>query len=227
MDFKKTLTFLGKLTENNNREWFNENKDEFTLLKKEFEQFIQKVIAGTTEVDPGIGILEAKDCVFRIYRDVRFSKNKDPYKNHFGAYISNKGRKSKYAGYYIHIQPDQSFIAAGAYSPEPSILKEIRYEILDNAEKFRKIIEDKTFKKNFGDIVGEKLTLAPKGFPKDSNETELIKFKSFEVVHPLENKVLESPDVLKQILKIFAIAQPYNQFFNKVIEQTIADNQDE
>jgi len=227
MNFKNTFAFHSKLAENNNREWFNDNKDEFTLLKKEFEQFIQKVIAGTSEIDPNIGILEAKDCVFRIYRDVRFSKNKAPYKNHFGAYISNKGRKSKYAGYYIHIQPGQSFIAAGAYSPEPAILKEIRYEILDNADNFRKIIEDKTFKKYFGNIEGEKLRLVPKGFPKDSNETELIKFKSFEVIHYLDDKSLESTDILKHILKVFTAAQPYNQFFNRVIAHTIAENPDE
>ncbi|MDF1551350.1 MAG: DUF2461 domain-containing protein [Bacteroidales bacterium] len=221
MDFGNILSFLEKLSENNNREWFNEHKAEYTQLKNEFENFIQQLIPKVNEIDPSIGLLEAKDCVFRIYRDVRFSKNKAPYKNHFGAYISNSGRKSKFAGYYLHIQPGESFIAAGAYSPEPEILKEIRFEILDNLKSFKSIIDTNEFKKYFNGIIGESLKTAPKGFPKDFEGLELIKFKSFEVIHSLENKALQLPDNEEYILKVMGIAQPYNNFFNKVIAHTI------
>jgi len=223
MNFKNLIDFLSNLSQNNNRDWFNANKKTFVTLKEEFESYIQELIPKIREIDPTIGPVEAKNCVFRIYRDVRFSKNKSPYKTHFGAYIASGGRKSKTCGYYLHIEPGQAFIAAGAYSPEPAVLKEIRYEIMDNTEEFKRIIENKEFKKYYSELIGEKLKTAPKGFPKDFKDLELIKFKSFEVVNRIEEKNILSSGLEKPILSAIKVAVPYNKFFNKVIEHVLAE----
>lgn len=221
MNYQKLFDFLGRLSENNNREWFNENKAEFNELKLEFETYIQSLIPKIHEIDSSIGNIEAKNCIFRIYRDVRFSKNKAPYKTHFGAYIASGGRKSKSCGYYIHIEPNEMFVAAGAYAPESNILKEIRYEIMDNANDFKEILNSKSFTKYFNGIVGEKLKTSPKGFPKDFEDIDLLRYKSFEVFHPINKKEALSKDIDKYILDIISTAVPYNQFFNRVIEHVL------
>jgi uncharacterized protein (TIGR02453 family) len=218
MNFKELLVFLSDMTENNNRDWFNNNKDKFLLLKAGFEKFIQSLIPEIYKIDPSIGPLEAKDCIFRIYRDVRFSKNKDPYKNHFGANISKGGRKSKNAGYYIHLQAGQSFLAAGAYMPEPEALKDIRYEIFEKNEKFRSIIDNKQFKNYFPKLEGEKLKTIPKGFPKEFEDIEFLKLKSFEIIHQISDNLLLSDDFDKYLLKVIEVAHPYNNFMNHIMD---------
>jgi len=221
MNFNNILSFLSELSENNNREWFGDNKEKYLKVKTEFDQIIQEFIPHVNSIDPSIGAIEAKDCVFRIYRDVRFSKNKDPYKIHFGAYISNDGRKGKQAGYYLHLQPGQSFLAAGAYMPEAEILKEIRYEIFEKLEEFNQIIENKQFKKIYSNLEGDKLKTFPKGFPKDFEGIELLKYKSFEILHHISDEKLKSANIEEYLLKLIEIAYPYNCFFNRVISNTI------
>jgi uncharacterized protein (TIGR02453 family) len=221
MNFKNLLNFLSSLSENNNREWFNDHKNQFLELKDEFEKFIQELIPKIRKIDPTIGPVEANDCIFRIYRDVRFSKSKEPYKTHFGAYIASGGRKSKTCGYYLHIDPKEAFVAAGAYSPEPQTLKEIRYEIMDHTEDFKKIIENKDFKKLYGELSGEKLKTAPKGFPKDFKDLELVKFKSYEVFHLINEKIILSDNFENYLLDAVKTAVPYNLFFNRLIEHML------
>jgi len=216
------LSYLEKLNNNNNREWFNENKSLYVGAKEEFELFINKLIPQIKSFDNSITALTAKDCVFRIYRDVRFSKNKEPYKIHFGAYIAPSGRKSKYGGYYIHIEPNNnSFVACGVHSPESTILKEIRYEIYNNADKFKQILDTPSFKKIFPKIYGEKLKTAPKGFPKDFKNIDLLNHKSYAVVHKLSNTfVKDEKNLIKRTIDICKIAYPLNLFLNKVIANT-------
>ncbi len=221
MNFKNLLKFLSNLSENNNREWFNDHKKQFVELKNEFENFIQELIPKIRETDSTIGPIEAKDCIFRIYRDVRFSKNKDPYKTHFGAYIASGGRKSRTCGYYLHIDPKEAFVAAGAYSPEPQILKEIRYEIMDRTNDFKKIIENKDFRKFYGTLSGEKLKTAPKGIPKDFEDLELVKYKSYEVFHTIDEKIILSNSFENYLLNAIKLAVPYNLFFNRLIEHVL------
>jgi uncharacterized protein (TIGR02453 family) len=223
MDFIKTFNFLNDLALNNNRDWFNQHKDKYLIVKDEFDEFINKLIPKIREFDSEIGHITSKDCVFRIYRDVRFSSNKDPYKTHFGAYISNGGRKTTYAGYYIHIQPGQSFLAAGAYLPTPEILKEIRYEIIDNSNDFLNIIENKNFIKYFSGLAGEKGKLVPKGFPKEHPYIELIKYKSYEIIHNLKDEEILSVDFEQKILNVVQAAVPLNKFLNKIIKHTLAE----
>lgn len=225
MNFNKLIEFLSELSQNNNRDWFNEHKNEFVQLKDEFENYIDKLIPKIRDVDLTIGAIQAKNCIFRIYRDVRFSKNKDPYKTHFGAYIASGGRKSKTCGYYLHIDPNESFIAAGAYAPESQTLKEIRYEIMDHANSFKELIENKEFKRLYGELSGEKLKTAPKGFPKDFEYLDLIKYKSYEVFHKLDMDLILSDNFDNYLLKAIKIAVPYNHFFNKVIEHVLNEEQ--
>ncbi|MFN8255423.1 MAG: DUF2461 domain-containing protein [Bacteroidales bacterium] len=217
MNFINIISFLNDLKSNNNRDWFNKNKDNYIKTKIEFDKITGHLIKLIHEIDPSIGLPEPEECVFRIYRDVRFSKNKDPYKIHYGAYISDGGRKSKKAGYYFHLQPGESFVAAGAYMPEPALLKEIRHEIVDNYPAFKAIIEDKNFKKIFPSVGGEKLKTLPQGFPKDFEGIEIIKLKSFEVFCPVSDKVLLSPDFEDFFRKAIKTALPYNSFFNRII----------
>ncbi len=129
MALEKTYKFLNELEANNNREWFAENKQKYQESKIEFENFIQGIILRLHEVDSQVGNLQAKDCIFRIFRDVRFSKDKVPYKTNFGAYMSTGGRKSPKAGYYLHVEPNSSFLGGGIYMPESANLNKIRTEI--------------------------------------------------------------------------------------------------
>jgi uncharacterized protein (TIGR02453 family) len=223
MEFSNVFKFLTELAENNNRDWFNQHKKRYLAIKNEFDMYVGNLIRALNEIDPSIGHVDAKDCVFRIYRDVRFSLNKDPYKTHLGAYISKDGRKSQIAGYYVHVQPGQSFFAAGAYQPSSDVLKEIRYEILENTVEFKKIIEGKEFVKYFSKINGEKSKLAPKGFPKDFSDIDLLKFKSYEVIHSMDNDILLSKNIDDHLIEAVKVALPYNQFLNRAIQNALSE----
>ena len=137
---KTILDFLTNLKANNNRDWFNENRNLYDDAKSDFESLINRLIPAIYNFDPDIGTLSAKQCVFRIYRDVRFSKDKSPYKTNMGGFIARGGRKGGFAGYYLHIDPQQSFIAGGMHMPPPNILKKVRQEILYNIDEFKSII---------------------------------------------------------------------------------------
>lgn len=219
MEFERLLKFLNQLNQNNNREWFNDHKKEFTELKNQFEIFINQLIPKIKLIDNALDSVTAKECVFRIYRDVRFSKNKVPYKTHFGAYIASGGRKSPYAGYYVHIEPNGSFAGGGIYHPEPVILKELRYEIMDRTAEYKSIISTKDFKKVFPEIFGDKLKTAPKGFPKDFEDIELLRFKSYALVHSINDQLIKSKGFEDYLLNLYKTAKPFNSFFNNVITE--------
>ena len=219
MQLEKLLNFLSKLSKNNNREWFNDNKSEFVDLKNQFETYINNLILQIKSIDNNVHSISAKECIFRIYRDVRFSKNKIPYKTHFGAYIATGGRKSPFAGYYIHIEPGNSFAGGGIYHPEPPILKELRYEIMDRTDELKKIISDSKFKKVFPAIYGEKLKTSPKGFSKDFKDIDLLRFKSYALVHSINDELIISDKLDDYLLNLYKTAMPFNSFFNKVISE--------
>ncbi|MEP7077363.1 MAG: DUF2461 domain-containing protein [Acidobacteriota bacterium] len=175
---KETLTFLKTLDKNNDREWFNAHKDQFTAAKENIAAFTGNLIALISKFDPDISGTLAADCVFRIYRDVRFSKNKNPYKNNLGAYIAPGGRKSTSPGYYFHFQPGHSFIAAGLHMPDSADLLKVRKAIDTMPKEFLKTVEVKSFTERFDGLHGEKLKLMPKGFPADHPQIEYLKMKS-------------------------------------------------
>ncbi len=214
--------FLKDLTVNNNKEWFNDNKIRYQTAKDDFESYIDQLIALAHSIDPSIGHPHAKDCIFRIYRDVRFSKDKLPYKNNFGAYIAHGGRKSPYAGYYLHIEPDNSFIGGGIYCPNPQILKTVRESIMDNAEEYIGIIKNKTFKKTFHEVWGEKVKTAPKGFSKNDPNIDLIRPKSYALVSNLSDEEILDQKFEKQIIKTFKTMKPFNDFLNIAIKKSLS-----
>lgn len=219
---KKTLQYLNDLRKNNDRDWFNQNKSRYKKARQEFVQFVDELIQAVSEFDPSIAHQTAKNCVFRIHRDVRFSKDKSPYKTNFGAHITGAAKKSEIhsrAGYYIHIEPGQSFLAGGAYQPTGKWMKAIRMEIDENAEKLKKIINSKSFKNTFGEMEGEKLKTSPRDYSSDHPEIELLRYKSFLATHQLKEERILSDDFLSHCKDVFTVLYPFDQFLNNAQEK--------
>ena len=212
------LAFLKELEKNNKREWFQANKKWFDEAKSAFEAIVAEVITGISRFDKDIGLLSPKDCIFRIYRDVRFSKNKDPYKINMGAAFCKGGRKSRYAGYYLHLEPGNSFVGGGKWQPEPDILKSIRYEIYHSPGEFKKIIGKKSFTGEFGQISGDKLKRHPKDFPPDFADIELLKYKSYTAGKSFSPDQLGSDKLLPFLIDSYQNMNPFIKFLNKCVD---------
>ncbi|TXC78625.1 DUF2461 domain-containing protein [Luteibaculum oceani] len=218
---KETFSFLKDLEANNNREWFAENKPRYESAKEEFEQFIDELMLGIAEFDNSITHHAPKDCIFRIYRDVRFSKDKSPYKTHFGAHITAAQKRSDIhskAGYYLHLAPGGTLLAGGAYMPNSDWLKKIRSSIDQDASQLREIINNPDFKKTFGSLGGEKLKTAPRDYPKDHPEIELLKHKSFVVSTNCSDSLVLSETFLNHCVQVFRTLYPFDQYLNNTIE---------
>lgn len=215
---KNTLLFLQNLSQNNNREWFTENKKRYTDSQENMILFIENLITEMSCFDEDVLKTDAKKTLFRIYRDVRFSKDKSPYKTNMGASLG-MGKGSQKAGYYLHVEPGKSFLASGIYMPDSSALKTIRKEISLYSQDFLKIIEDKNFKKTFKELDQEdQLKKIPQGFEKEDPMAEFLKLKNFIVVYPLKDENLTHTDAAKKFSKIFETAKPLNDFLNRAIE---------
>ena len=221
MYLKKSYQFLHQLRQNNNREWFQKNKPLYVEAKDEFELFINNLISEIQHIDSEVDVFDAKECMFRIFRDVRFSKNKEPYKLNFGAFIAKGGRKSPFAGYYIHFQPGDSFIGGGVYMPQPRFLLSIRTKIYEHPEEYKKIINDTEFKKYFNGLFGDTLKTAPRGFPKDFSDIELLKNKHYAVAHHVPDSFWESEHLLDAICDIAKAQYQFNSFLNKAIQEVV------
>ncbi len=216
---KKVLTFLKKLEKNNDRDWFKANKGEYDAAYEEFLAFVEKIIVGISKFDPEIVGLDAKNAIFRIYRDVRFSKDKSPYKTAFGASITPGRGKMSSAGYYVHVQPKSSMLAGGKYMPEAAELLAIRNAIIDRPKEFLKIEKAKKFKEFFGEISGEKLKTAPKGFAKDHEMIEYLRLKSFVAYHnDIPDKTVLDPKFDRYVLSVFKAMKPLNDFMRGALE---------
>jgi len=213
----ETLQFLTDLRANNDRAWFDRNKPRFLAAKADFAAFIGVLIGEVAKFDAAIAPLEPKDCIFRIYRDTRFSKDKTPYKSSLGAHLIAGGRKNERgrAGYYVLISPGDCFLAGGAHLPSGNWMAEIRQEICDNGDDLRCIVGSSEFAKYFGGIEGEKLKTAPRGYAKDHPEIELLKYKSFLAVHRMSEEEAISPGFLKHAAKVFKALQPFAGFLNQ------------
>jgi uncharacterized protein (TIGR02453 family) len=209
--------FLTLLKDNNNREWFAENKPWFQEAKSSFDNSIKEFISIVHDIDPSIGLPEVKDCVFRIYKDTRFSKDKTPYKTNMGAYVVNGGRKSPKGGYYIHVEPGASFIAGGIYCPPSDVLKKVRKEVYNFTDEYKAIINDEKFVKLFPEFYQDKLKMAPKGFPKEFEDIDLLKYKSYIVSHSLTDNELTGAHGKKLIKNAIKTLKPLNDFINRGI----------
>ena len=214
-----TLSFLEELVANNDRVWFQENKARYEVAKKNVEDFAQAIIEPFLKIDLSIPQeVTAKQCVMRIYRDVRFSKNKAPYKNNFGISISARGKGNNGPGYYIHIQPGESFVAGGYFMPQGEHLKAIRQEIDYNTTDLLKVIDDNEFKSCFGGLDEEqKLKTTPKGYDVDHPYIDLLKLKSFTVTHSFTDQELMESNAVDSVLKVLTLIQPLNVFLAQAI----------
>lgn len=221
MDVNYALKFLKDLSANNNRNWFQENKDRYEAARKEFCELLEELIKGISLFDPSVSHLEPRDCIFRIYRDVRFSHDKSPYKTHFGGFISAKGKKSLHCGYYIHLEPGNCLYAAGTYGLSTKILQAIRWSIYNGIDEYLDIIQNKKFKRLFPTVGNEKMKTAPKGFPKDFQHMDLLKEKEFCLYHNLSDSFFSGQDVVPQLLEICETSKPFLDFLNETIDDYI------
>jgi uncharacterized protein (TIGR02453 family) len=216
-DMKSALEFIKELKENNDREWFNANKDRFLHSSNVFKDFVNQLIAGINEFDDSVGPLDPKDCIFRIYRDVRFSHDKAPFKTNFGAYMAKGGRKSPYAGYYFHLDAEDSFASGGIYMAPTEIMKRIREDIDLYPEDFLAIMNEKKFKETFRFFEEEKLKRVPQGFNKDSPVAEYLKFKHLTPYHSLSPSDIADKNLLKNTLSVYKTMKPLVDFLNRSI----------
>jgi uncharacterized protein (TIGR02453 family) len=216
---KEVLSFLSELRVNNNKEWFDKNRDRYEESRKKILFLTELIIHEINSFDPEIGAPNPKDCVFRIFRDVRFSNDKTPYKINMGSFIAKGGRKSMNAGYYLHIEPGGSFVGGGSYCPPPDILKALRTEIFDHSDEFKKLIFSKSFQNIYPEMFEDKLRTAPKGFPKDFPDIDLLKYKSYAFTSRISDSEVAGDDYIQRIVSAFKELAPVNQFFNIAIEK--------
>ena len=216
-----TLKFLKDLKKNNNKAWFEKNKNSYLIAKDDLENTTAQLLEGLGKTDKNIADLKAKDCLFRIYRDVRFAKDKTPYKTNMGAWMNKGGKKINSAGYYFHCEPGQSFIAGGFYMPMPPELNKIRQEIDYNFDEWKKIVSNKTFKKYFTKGVEgiEVLSRPPKGYDDNNPAIEFLKMKNFIVTRQISDKELQSKTLVKEVLKIYEAMRPLIDFLNHAVAE--------
>jgi len=210
--------FIEKLVQNNNREWFQKHREAYDMMRTNLDRLVEDLAHGLQKIEPDFHFTKARDYTFRIYRDLRFSKDKSPYKNHIGIYLINGGRKSPMAGYYVHIQPEASFIAGGLFRPDSKILRAVRDEIYYNCQSFEKIISSADFKRTFGGLWSEdKLKGVPRDFPKDSPAAKYLKYKSFIAMRAFDEKDFLSSGFIETCMQTFRSIKPMNDFLNNAI----------
>jgi len=216
---KQVLNFLSELKKNNNKEWFDENRDWYQESRKKVLFLTEVIIHEVAKFDPEISNQDPKDCVFRIFRDVRFALDKTPYKTNMGSYIAKGGRKSISAGYYVHIEPGGSFVGGGSYCPPADALKTFRTEIFDHPEDFKQLVFNDSFHKLYPVMYDDKLKTAPKGFPKDFPDIDLLKYKSFAFTSTLDDSVVASEAYVGKIVAAMKELYPVNRFLNAALEK--------
>lgn len=215
---KEVLDFLKELKYNNNKEWMDTHREQYHSAKSKFEEFINLLIIEIQQFDERILGLTPKNCIFRINRDIRFSKDKSPYKINMGAFISEDGKKSYKPGYYIHIQPEnESFMAGGIYAPPGDILKKIRQEVDYNPVDLKEVVTQPDFKNFYGEIQGDKLKTAPQGYSADHPNIEFLKLKSYVVIHNFSDKEVRAKNFAEQVITGFKILKPMNDYLDIAI----------
>lgn len=217
---KETLQFLDDLKANNNRDWFQDNKKRYEALKKEYQQLVSDFLDAMKPLDPSLEMLEVKNCTFRINRDIRFSKDKSPYKSHLGVWISSGVKGLNRSGYYVHIQNGGSFIAGGLYCPEPEDLKKMRKEIAFFHDDLEEILAEKKFKKefeNFDRNEANTLKNPPRGYEKDHPAIELLKLKSFECSQKFDISEVTKKDFVATMSQKLIALKPLNEFINRAL----------
>lgn len=217
---KDTLQFLDDLKANNNRDWFLENKKRYEAVKKDYQQLVVDFLDAMKPLDPSLEMLEVKNCTFRINRDIRFSKDKTPYKSHLGVWLSSGAKGMNRSGYYVHIEKGGSFIAGGLYCPEAHDLKKMRKEIAYFHDDLEEILNEKDFKREFKDFDrNEKDTLKnpPRGYEKEHPAIDFLKLKSFECSQRIDISEVTKKDFVATMSKKLITLKPLNNFINRAL----------
>lgn len=215
---KESLQFIDDLTANNNRDWFLDNKKRYEKFKTDYQNLVAEFLAEMKPLDPSLELLEVKNCTFRINRDIRFSKDKTPYKNHLGIWMSSGAKGANRAGYYIHIGKNESFIAGGFYSPEAEDLKKVRKEIAFFYDDLEEIVSEKAFKKIYEKLdTSNSLKNAPKDYEKDHPAIEFLKLKSFTATQKFEYNEATKSDFVKKTVEKLILLKPLNDFINRAL----------
>jgi uncharacterized protein (TIGR02453 family) len=215
-----TLKFQDDLKKNNNRDWFQANQDRYELYKKDYRETIEEFLEEIKPLDDTLEQLEFKDCSYRINRDIRFTKDKTPYKNHLGIWICEGKKKTNLAGYYIHVEKGASFAAGGLYFPDAADLKKVRREIDGFYEELETIVAEDSFKKIFGKLESTEentLKTSPKDFDKNHPAIEFLKFKSFMASFPISDKELTGKNFVKDTTKKIMAIKPLIEFLNRAL----------
>lgn len=212
------IKFLETLSQNNNKTWMDANRDWYQKIRENFLSDVEVILQGIIQWEPELSGFKAKDCVFRQNRDVRFSANKDPYKTNLAAYFSVGGKKSTGPGYYLHIQPGQSFIAGGIWMPPADVLKKIRQEIDYSGKELKAILDQPKFQEIFGGLQGETLKTSPKGYEPDHPYIDFLRFKSFIVSTPMKDDMVTNGAFKNYTVEIFRQMKPFHDFLNKATE---------
>jgi uncharacterized protein (TIGR02453 family) len=217
-EVKDILRFLKNLDQNNSKEWMQDHKSEYLIQKQAFSDLVQHTIDELAVTDPRLRGLDPKDCIFRINRDIRFSKDKTLYKTHFGAYMAPGGRKSMLPGYYLHLQPgNKSILASGLYRPTGNLLSKVRQEIDYNGDGLVAIVESKSWKDTFGNLQGERLIKAPKGYTMDHPLIHYLQLKSYLAVRSFQDSETTAADFPHESVQVFKKMKPLVDFLNTAI----------
>jgi uncharacterized protein (TIGR02453 family) len=218
---RESLQFLDDLKANNNRDWFQDNKKRYEVFKKDYHQLVSDFLDAMKPLDPSLELLQVKDCTFRINRDIRFSKDKSPYKAHLGVWLSSGAKGANRSGYYVHIEKGASFIAGGFYSPDSEELKKVRKEIAFFYDDLEEILKEKNFKKEFETLdINENNSLKsmPRGYEKDHPAIEFLKLKSFTVSQKYDISEVTKKDFVAKMSQKLITLKPFNEFINRALE---------
>lgn len=215
-----TFKFLKDLKKNNNKTWFEKNKSAYLDAKEDAGHFVEQLIEGVGKIDADIAPLHAKDCTYRIYRDVRFSSDKTPYKTHMGAFLNKGGKKVPTAGYYIHLEPGKSMMGGGLWMPMPAELNKVRQEIDYNFAEWTKILGDRRFKKYYPEGLDRRdiLSRPPKGYDAGNPAIEFLKLKSFTTTRSLTDETMLSRSLVKEVVTAFGAMKEFIEFLNRSLE---------
>ena len=213
-----TIEFLKELKSNNSKSWFDQNRKRYDIMKSDYISLAGRILEQMKDIDPSLDMVTAKDCIFRINRDVRFSADKSPYKTNLGIALHPGGKKFNLAAYYLHIEPGQSFIGGGLWMPEAPLLSKVRKEIHYFYHDLVDILNNPLYKKTFGSLDvedGQKLTRPPKGYEAEDPAIEFLKLKSFTASTPLPDEMLTSDKLVGHIIYTVTILKPLIGFINR------------
>lgn len=215
------IDFLVELRQHNNREWFQANKPRYDALRAQFVADVEQLIALLAVHDSELRGLRVQDCIYRIYRDIRFSPDKTPYKTYFSAYMARGGRKSQRAGYYLHIEPGNVALSGGIWCPDPRLLKALRQALYDNLDEWQSIVEAPHFKQHYPIFVGETLKTVPRDFPREGEHIEWVKRKDYTVWGQQPDHFIAQPQWIEKAAEKLLLIKPMNDFLNYTVDELL------